>query len=272
MKALLGAALTLCLAASIPVNAKTIVYQTEAFFVNASLGAQVFDSCTGSELQKCAEVVIQAISDTSFVVPFSVPGATGFENSHLSNIALTIDDPVSGQAYTANVLPSAGLFFSVDNTNGGAGFGSTLTDPMTGLPYGPTYPAAVFGTLSGGPFSMFTLTQDFYDLGFLPFCPAGTACSLAPPIPTDQGNFTVSFPVAPSEGSVSASCNCNVVVAVPEPASIALLGGGAALLVILRRRRKGFGRPMPTSPRRVIRAGFEERGGRDPYAAKIEAS
>ena len=88
-----GVAIAFSLAVAMSAKADFIVYGASAFFVDATLGSHVFNSCTGSGLSKCAEVSIVATSDTSFVVPFSVPGAAGFENFHLSNIMLTIDDP-----------------------------------------------------------------------------------------------------------------------------------------------------------------------------------
>ena len=129
-------------------------------------------------------------------------GASGFKNSIQSatvNIALG-----SGASFSANLVPGQ-IFVSVDQTNGGAGFGSM---------YGPTYPMATYG--GSADYANYNLATDFIAQGFAPFCPGGVSgplCANGDPLQTtSEGNFVISFPFAPVYSAFSST-----VSGVPEP-------------------------------------------------------
>jgi len=232
-------------------SAVPIVYSATGQYANVTLGSISFNSCVvATAAATCAQVTITANADTADVTPFSVSttvnGVTttnaGFEDLVLSNVTVSIYDPVSSATYTANILPSAQLFFSVDNTGHGAGFGSNLSTPA-GVPYGPTYPLAVYDNAfyNGGvdQFATWNLVSSINAAGFTSFCPTGTACAAGPAIPTDHGDLSILFPFKPSYSYVVAT-----LVPVPEPATSALMTAGALGLVAFasrRRRRRSLG-------------------------------
>jgi hypothetical protein len=217
-------------------GAAPMTLSVAGYYANASLGSNTFANCVAGATQNCAVVTVSAQGDTADLVPFSVPGADGVELFKLSDVTVSIYDPVTLQTLTAKVLPSAGLYFSVDQSNGGIGFGSTLKTPA-GVPYGPTYPLSIYATAyyNGGVdlLKTYDLRSSFVSYGFTSFCPTGTACSEGPPLATDLGNFGVTFPVSPSFSRVAVT-----VTAVPEPATVWLTLCGTALLATVRRARQ----------------------------------
>src|SRR5262249_7763117 len=60
----------------------------------------------------------------------------GFLNRSLTNVTVTIYDPIAGVTYGSAALPK-GFFVSFDNYNGGIGFGSDGYG-------GPVYPVLIF--------------------------------------------------------------------------------------------------------------------------------
>lgn len=89
--------------------------------------------------------------DTTDVIPFTSP-VVGAENL-LGSSSVQINSASSGQLLArTKFLPTAGIFVSVDNTNGGLGFGSFGALPSSpGFPGNPVYPYAanfIFGLTS----------------------------------------------------------------------------------------------------------------------------
>src|SRR5690349_2479917 len=114
--------------------ADIISYSATSFTNTASLGGTTLDSCPGGN-PRCVEVTVYFLADTANIVPFSVPGASGFENFTGSGRVVLFNDQ-TGDTLTANFDPGQ-IFVSVDQTNGGVGFGSAAG--------GPTYPLGVYG-------------------------------------------------------------------------------------------------------------------------------
>jgi hypothetical protein len=85
--------------------------------------------------------------DTANVIPFSLPGPNGPVTGYVNLVgtaSVEIFDE-NGNDFHDTFLPSAGIYVSVDNTNGGVGFGSFGVPP--GNPTFPgqvAYPAAMF--------------------------------------------------------------------------------------------------------------------------------
>jgi hypothetical protein len=121
-------------------GAVPITYMLQVYGGNATgtLGATPFSN---------AKLVFTFDGDTSNVIPFSAVGAngattTGYENL-LGTATVTIYDG-SGAVLTATFLPAAGIYVSVDNTNGGVGFGSHGVPPTNpAFPGEPAYPSGM---------------------------------------------------------------------------------------------------------------------------------
>ena len=196
-------------------RADIISYSATSFTNTASLGGTTLDSCpTGNPV--CVEVTIYFLADTANIVPFSVVGASGFENFTGSGRVQLFNDQ-TGDLLTANFDPGQ-IFVSVDQTNGGIGFGSAAG--------GPTYPLGVYGGTPSIPYASYDLRSAMtLSNGFAWFCPTGT-CTLGvagPDLATDQGALSIT-PVGPVFGSSFSATVIEVTNPVPEPSSIALLG------------------------------------------------
>lgn len=203
-------------------SAATVVYSDYVADVAVRIGNTSY-ACTTTSDPGCAFVQIVATGDTSTIVPFSVTGAHGFENQ-VSSVMVTVylND---GGSFSESLAPGQ-LFVSVDQTNGGAGFGSA---------FGPTYPAATYG----GPadYLHFALASDFYAQGFSGFCPSGTPCDTGAALKTTSGDdLVISYPFRPNFSIFSATV---AVVPEPAPAGMMLL---AMAMFGLRLAGRGAGR------------------------------
>lgn len=100
----------------------------------------------GTLLPNCANnpcvITMTGVGDTAAVTGFQALAGTstvigaGAINGALTNITVTVYDPLSGLTYGPGTLPS-GYFIGYDSINGGVGFGSNA-------PAGPAYPLSVF--------------------------------------------------------------------------------------------------------------------------------
>ena len=130
-----------------------------------------------------------------------------------------------GTIFQRDPAPAGQIYVSVDQTNGGAGFGSS---------YGPTYPMATYG--GNADYAHYDLTTDFYVQGFAPFCPDGVGgplCANGAPLHTASGeDFVISFPFAPAFSIFSST-----VSVVPEPSTWAIMLIGFTGLAFAGRRR-----------------------------------
>jgi hypothetical protein len=201
--------------------ADIISYSATSFTNTASLGATTLDSCPAGN-PVCVEVTVYFLADTANIVPFSVPGASGFENFTGTGRVQLFNDQ-TGQSLNAN-FDAGQIFVSVDQTNGGVGFGSAAG--------GPTYPLGVYGGTPSIAYASYDLRSAMTVSGFAWFCPTG-ACTLGvagPDLATDQGALSIT-PVGPSGASFSATI-IQVTNPVPEPSSIALLAAVMAGFVM----------------------------------------
>jgi hypothetical protein len=134
MRAVVAPALLLCAAMlPLPAAAVPVTYELD---LTSLIAAGTF---AGKPFSKCV-VLLTFEGDTSNVIPFSVPGSNGAVSGYLNlkgTATVQIFDEI-GNSFQDTFLPSAGIFVSIDNTNGGVGFGSF------GVPPGnPSFPGQV---------------------------------------------------------------------------------------------------------------------------------
>jgi len=203
-------------------TASPIRYFDRMEFQQIDIGGTHY-GCTSVTDGSCAFIAITGLADTRTVTAFSVPGALGFKNvltsAHLS--VFFLDSSLA--AIEADIdLGVGGLYVSVDQTNSGAGFGSS---------YGPTYPLATYG----GGLGHYDLASDIFASGFGPFCTSITLCDSGEPLRTvDGAAFTITRGRAPAYSSFSSTVLPDPV---PEPGSGALVALGLAALAWPRRTR-----------------------------------
>jgi hypothetical protein len=207
---------------SAPAFAYPVTYTDFVTWISVQINSTTY-SCTSFSDPNCAFVTITASGDTSTVFPFSVVGASGFKNTALGPATVSID--FNGGGNITETLVAGQIYASVDNTNGGAGFGSS---------YGPTYPAATYGGTAN--YATYNLQTNFLASGFSGFCPDPTTCNTYQPLTAVSGDLvTLYYPFRPN-----ASYFQSVVTAptTPEPAtgSLALVGMGYILRRIRRKR------------------------------------
>ena len=197
------------------VSARTITYFDGQFANSVTLGSATFQ-CSPNTV--CVAVSITFIADTSTVTPFSVTGASGFENL-IGSGSVAVSDGF--RTVRANFLPGQ-IFVSVDQQNGGVGFGSA---------YGPTYPLATYGAVSGPPTEpTYDLKSNYSVVGWGPFCPDVTVCKTGPPLQTTAGDFSI-ISIGPTYGEFTST------LATPEASTLALAGVGSFALAIIGYRR-----------------------------------
>jgi hypothetical protein len=205
--------------------ANPITYTDYVGSVSINYGG-VAHTCATTSDPNCAFISITATSDTSTVTAFNVPGAAGFENSLQSatmNVAFN-----NGVGNFSVAIDVSNLFVSVDQSNGGAGFGSS---------YSPTYPLATFGTPTGAgnPFQSYDLASDFYFQGFGGFCTDYLLCQNGATLYAADGTaFVIAYPFRPTFGIFSST----VTASVPEPGPVSLLALSLAGVAVACRRRR----------------------------------
>jgi hypothetical protein len=205
--------------------ASPITYVDYGADIGISIGDTVY-TCAAVTDPTCAFATITATGDTSTVEAFNVVGASGFINYSLDSAVLDVFFNDGRPGYTAALDPSQ-LFVSVDQTNGGAGFGSG---------YGPTYPLATFGSHVG--FDTYDLASNFDAAGFGPFCPDVTLCQNGAPLYTTDGTAIVMSFHFLAYSAFSSTVSPVTETEVPEPTTLALMGLGLAAAGFVRRRRR----------------------------------
>jgi len=165
-----------------PAWAVPVTYRLQAYGTGAtgSLGGVPFSNAT---------VVLTFDGDTADVVPYSVPGASGYlilKGTASISLQQGYDPPT-----IATFLPSAGVYVSVDGTNSGIGFGSAGVLPgAPTFPGQPVYPASMF--TSTGAVATYDLASDVTVTGFPVSCvdfATPAQCAAAIPLATSAGDL-----------------------------------------------------------------------------------
>ncbi len=169
-----------------PSHAVPIRYMEQVYGGNASgsLGGVSFTN---------AIFVLTFDGDTDDVVPYSIPGASGYEIV-AGTAAIQIFDAASRALLAqATFLPSAGIYVSVDNTNNGIGFGSHGALPTeAGFPGEPVYPSGLLAPT--GAVTSYDLAGSFDVLGFALSCVGfggPTGCNAPYALQTDAGDLVL---------------------------------------------------------------------------------
>jgi hypothetical protein len=211
--AVVGAALVLN-----PAGARPILY---GLSTNADHGG-ISGSLNGQRFSG-AQIWIYFTGDTDYVQSFpsnpSAGGPTGFLS--LQGTA-TVRVTSANLNQTVTVLPSAGVFFGVDNTNNGIGFGSLGTNPGgSGFPGAPGYP--LFGVTASS--SEFFKT---YDLGVARAANPVQSTSVAP---LAQAGVCTAVPLntVQSPGASITCFNPHKPYTVPTPWALPTTGGDLIL-------------------------------------------
>jgi hypothetical protein len=170
-----------------PVAAVPISYELDDVGGNAS------GTFAGTPFSN-ALVILTFEADTTTVVPFTVPGPTGPASGYVNLVGtgtVTVLDVNGTTVGYGTFLPSAGIFISVDNTNGGIGVGSFGVPPSNpSFPGQVAYPAGMLVS-SKTATATYDLKSDISLAGFaiscvgfpVPTCPAGI------PLPTTAGDL-----------------------------------------------------------------------------------
>ncbi len=180
-------------------------------------------------------------SDTSDVVPFTLGPVHGWENL-VGTGSITVTDYATQDVIAQGAfLPSDAIFISVDNVNGGVGFGSAGASPSDpGFPGNPAYPFALVPTGDSTVFNydlkhdvVFNTPLSLSCLGFPGNCAAPSALA------TTAGDLVLGaagqlFGTADT-GEFTASVTSNT-TPVPEPGTWGLMVVGLAALGFMRRK------------------------------------
>jgi hypothetical protein len=199
-----------CVANAVPITYRLIIMPNFSSNLGpaGTLGSVPFGGvgavggiCTGTG---CSNVLTFTFEgDTANVVPFSITSprpTSGFEIL-VGTASVRVTDAFTGVLVAQGTFqPSAGIFISIDNSNGGVGFGSFVisnpSDPK--FPGQPVYPYAMSGMLvANAGLLTYDLRSNFF-LGPTPLRQFGVSCvgfpgTCATPLAlaTDAGNLLV---------------------------------------------------------------------------------
>jgi hypothetical protein len=174
------------------------------------------------------------VGDTSNVLSFTspVPGheiLIGTGSVHVSNLSTGMT------VASGTFLPADGIFVSIDNLNGGVGFGSAGALPTSpGFPGNPAYPLGV--TISAAdPTITYDLKSNVVISSSNTLACFGfpVSCNMPPALATTSGDLVLGAP-----GDLFSLVDNGTFTAVlaPEPAALGLLAFGAVALGIMRRK------------------------------------
>ncbi len=193
IRTILAAAMVFCAAMfSLPATAVPITYELDMSSVIAS------GTFAGKPFSNCV-VILTFEGDTTNVVPFTVQSPSGPVAGYINlkgtaKVAIFDED---GNSFADTFLPSAGIFVSIDNTNGGVGFGSFGVQPgnpnfpgqvayPAGMLVNPTSAAATYDLRSD-------ITLDPGGAGSAQSCvgfgPPNTPCGAPLPLPMTSGDL-----------------------------------------------------------------------------------
>jgi PEP-CTERM motif-containing protein len=207
--------------------------------ITGTLGGVAIGGTTGDLATDV--ITFTFVSDTSDVQPFTLGPVHGFENL-VGTASITVTD-YSTQAVVAQgtFLPSDGIFVSIDNVNGGVGFGSDGASPSDpGFPGDPAYP---FALVPDDDPTVFTYDLQsniaFNSLSSLSCRGFPGACNAPTALATTAGDLVLGaagdqFGVV-DIGEFTTNVTSST-TPVPEPATWALMATGLAALGFKRRK------------------------------------
>jgi hypothetical protein len=184
------AATAFCASCVRPARAEPIMYTfTAQGPITGTLGGVAIGGMTGDDPTDVIE--FKFLSDTSDVTPFTFGNVHGWEALTGTGSITVRDFQTSAIVAQGTFLPSDDIFVSIDNVNGGSGFGSGgVSDPTDpAFPGAPAYPFAIassdpaISTYDLQSFHVFVSANSLSCLGF------PGACATPTPLATTAGDL-----------------------------------------------------------------------------------
>jgi hypothetical protein len=218
--------------------------------ITGTLGGVAIGGMTGDDPTDVIEFTF--LSDTSDVTPFTFGNVHGWEALTGTGSITVRDFQTSTIVAQGTFLPSDDIFVSIDNVNGGIGFGSGgVSDPTDpAFPGAPAYPFALASSDPGiftydlDTFRVFTSANSLSCLGF------PGACTTPTPLATTAGDLIFGaegnqFDPADFGEFAANPFSVTPPAPAPEPGTWALMAIG--LVALGFKRRKALRRALATA-------------------------